>query len=86
MKKENSGGCLAVARDHTAENWPDLPPKWMKVRLSSTEFLHHAYDMVGQTFPKGVGKRLGKTGRTRCRFSEAGKSAGQAPPAGRRTP
>ena len=33
----------------------------MKVRLSSTEFLHHAYDMVGQTFPKGeIGEVLGQ--------------------------
>ena len=60
-----SKGFLAVAsRSIPAESGRvTLSPfkKGMKVRLSSTEFLHHAYDMVGQTFPKGeIGEVLGQ--------------------------
>lgn len=67
MKKNgNSDGFLAVAsRSIPAESrLITLPPfkKGMKVRLASTQFLSHAYQIVGETFPKGeIGEVIGQS-------------------------
>lgn len=67
-RKSGSDEFLAVAsRSIPAESGPITLPtfkKGMKVQLASTQFLHHAYNIVGQRFPKGeIGEVFGQSGQ-----------------------